>query len=369
MEDPIRVLLIEDSRTDAVMVTAVLDHAPDATFDIECADTLTAGLECLSGGGYDVVLLDLHLPDSAGLDTLSAAFRCAGETPIVVLTGSGDEGTGIRAVESGAQDYVLKGRVDARVLSRTVIYAIERQRVLAGLRQRLEGAGDAPGRIEATADAMRDFVSVVAHEIRSPLSVISVYADMLKARWDTMTPEKRADGLDAISLQVRYITRLTEDLLATEQIESGALRPRPEPVVLAAAISDSLELAGPGEPSAVDCPPGLTAWADSGHVRQMLVNYATNARRYGAPPFEISASAGDTCVEVKTTDAGEGVPEDLVPALFGRFVRDPRPERARRSTGLGLSIVRGLAAANGGDAWYERTADGRSCFALRLPQG
>ncbi|MGA9351794.1 MAG: response regulator [Anaerolineae bacterium] len=130
-----RVLLIEDNEDDALIIREMLVKAKGAPFDLEWADRLSTGLERLAEGGIDVVLLDLGLPDSRGLETLSKAHGQAPEAPIVVLTGLADETVGVKAVQNGAQDYLAKGQVDGNLLARTLHYAIERKQAEEALRE------------------------------------------------------------------------------------------------------------------------------------------------------------------------------------------------------------------------------------------
>jgi PAS domain S-box-containing protein len=128
MDDkPIKVLLIEDNPGDARLVQEMLVEARGAAFDLECADRLSAGLEYIADDGADVVLLDLGLPDSQGLETFDRTYAQAPEVPILVLLA-------VRAVQKGAQDYLVKGQVDSNLLARAVSYAIERKRAQEALR-------------------------------------------------------------------------------------------------------------------------------------------------------------------------------------------------------------------------------------------
>ena len=104
-------------------------------------------------------------------------------------------------------------------------------------------------------------------------------------------------------------------------------------------------------------------FADRGRVQQMLANYVNNAVRHGEPPVTVRTSRVDGSVEIRVEDGGTGVPIELVPRLFGKFVRGANDQ----GTGLGLFIVRELARAQGGDAWYEARPTGGAAFALRLP--
>jgi signal transduction histidine kinase len=98
----------------------------------------------------------------------------------------------------------------------------------------------------------------------------------------------------------------------------------------------------------------------------MLNNYLDNAFAYGRPPVEVRAAGQAGWVEVRVCDGGSGVPDAFASRLFARFSREPRVAGETEGTGLGLWIVRSLAQANGGGAWYEPNPGGGSCFCLRL---
>jgi len=121
----IRVLLIEDNPGDARLIEELLSDR--VSFQIEVTQRLSDGLEALSTGRFDVVLLDLSLPDSSGLDTLTKTHSQAHQVPIIIMTGLGDEKLAVEAVRKGAQDYLVKGEIDENVLPRAIRYAIERK--------------------------------------------------------------------------------------------------------------------------------------------------------------------------------------------------------------------------------------------------
>jgi len=132
-ENRLQVLLIEDNPGDVRLIREMLAEAATSDVGIESAESLSAGLEILTAGGFDVVLLDLGLPDSQGLATLGRIYARVPDIPIVVLTGHGDEAVAIEAVKQGAQDYLVKGEVDEKLLVRSIHYAVERRRLLAEL--------------------------------------------------------------------------------------------------------------------------------------------------------------------------------------------------------------------------------------------
>ncbi len=125
---PIRVLLIEDDPGDADLVKIVLAEVSTPKFQLTWADRLKVGLESLAKETPDLVLCDLSLPDSHGIETFLRVHAQAPKVPIVLMTGFDDETFALEAVRSGAQDYLVKGSVDGKLLARVIRYAIERKR-------------------------------------------------------------------------------------------------------------------------------------------------------------------------------------------------------------------------------------------------
>ncbi|MEA3209101.1 MAG: hypothetical protein QOE70_2158 [Chthoniobacter sp.] len=128
---PLLVLVVEDSPLYAEMVGKILSRTRQ--FEVKTAGSLRAGLECLKGGEVDIVLLDLSLPDSAGLETFRHIQNAAPQVPIIVLTGLDDESLATSTVTEGAQDYLVKGDFEAPTLIRAIRYAIERHRIRRAL--------------------------------------------------------------------------------------------------------------------------------------------------------------------------------------------------------------------------------------------
>ncbi|HXF92328.1 MAG TPA: response regulator [Nitrospiraceae bacterium] len=129
-----RVLLIEDNEDDAYLVQETLNERQEPRCDLEWTDRLRRGLKRLAEGRFDVVLLDLSLPDSQGLETFDRLQAQAHGVPLVVLTGLDDEAMAVQAVRKGAQDYLVKGRLVPDLLVRALRYAVERKQVEAALR-------------------------------------------------------------------------------------------------------------------------------------------------------------------------------------------------------------------------------------------
>lgn len=134
-EKRIKVLLVEDNPGDARLMQETLADVKGIAFDIEWVDLLSRGLERSQNNDIDVILLDLTLPDSQGIDSFFRLQRQSSGIPILVLTGLYDEKLAVKAVHEGAQDYLIKGQVDGNVLVRSIRYAIERQRIEEELRK------------------------------------------------------------------------------------------------------------------------------------------------------------------------------------------------------------------------------------------
>lgn len=136
--DQINVLLVEDDPDDALLIREMLGESDSVDFDVQHVQRLAAATEEISENSYGVILLDLTLPDSMGLDTFRDLHVLAEHTPIVVLTGLDDEAVGMEALRAGAQDYLMKGDVNSSLLVRALRYAIERQRLESRLAQALK---------------------------------------------------------------------------------------------------------------------------------------------------------------------------------------------------------------------------------------
>lgn len=127
---PLKVLLVEDNPGDARLVRELLSEVKGRAFELEWADSLGVGLERLAAGHYDVILLDMELADSIGLETLNTMLTAAPDVPVVIMTSLDDEELATVAVRNGAQDYLVKGMVQPNLLSRAILYAIERKQLV-----------------------------------------------------------------------------------------------------------------------------------------------------------------------------------------------------------------------------------------------
>jgi len=205
-----RILLIEDSPSDAELIQIYLESAGTVVFDVEVASTLADGLERIHASPFDVALVDLSLPDSQGIATCEAVRRSMPALPIIVLTGLDDEVTALKALEAGAQDYLVKGRIDASLLSRCIRYAFERQRSREQHRQSSERlrliAEQLPAVLWTTDLDLRltePTTRLVIEENSPPPPVGMRLADYLGADDAALAAHRRAVAGEAVSFDLR----------------------------------------------------------------------------------------------------------------------------------------------------------------------
>jgi DNA-binding response OmpR family regulator len=130
----ITALLIEDNPDDAMLIQRYLTGSPMVTYSLTHVGRLADGLKILKSIRFDVILLDLGLPDApAGIKTFEKAYAQASQIPIIVLTGYDDDTIAVESVQKGAQDYIVKGQVTGTMLGRAIRYAIERRKLLVQL--------------------------------------------------------------------------------------------------------------------------------------------------------------------------------------------------------------------------------------------
>src|ERR1043165_9371475 len=170
-----KVLLIEDNPGDARLIREMLAEEPEAPFALHTADRLAHGLEQLSAGETVLVLLDLSLPDSFGLETFTKVYAHSPTVPIIVLTGNDDQMLALTAVKGGAQDYLVKGRLDRELLLRSMQYSIERKRYQQQLEHQAnyDALTGLPNR-----NLLHDRLRQAVYSQRNPRAIAVVFMDL-----------------------------------------------------------------------------------------------------------------------------------------------------------------------------------------------
>ena len=220
-----------------------------------------------------------------------------------------------------------------------------------------------------------DFVLTASHELRSPLTSVQGFAELLMLERESLTP-KQAETVEVILDNCRHLVRLLNDLLDLARSDAGRLAIRPQPTEVAPLIEDVVrtmraQTEAASQTLGEDVPPGLpTINVEPARIRQILVNLITNAHEYSpeGASIEVSARVVGAEVEIAVSDNGPGIPADQVERIFERFTRgDAGLTQRVGGTGLGLAISKSLVEAHGGEIAVESTPGVGSIFRIHLP--
>jgi signal transduction histidine kinase len=371
---PLTVLLIEDHPGDAQLIRATLTAAAGAAFAIEHVDRLTRGLERLRAGGIDVVLLDLALPDSAGLETFRRVQAQAPAIPIIVLTDSDDESLAVTIVRDGAQDYLIKGLVDGGLVARAIRDAVERKHLEDRsrlLHESLERrVAERTGELAAANEELEAFTYSVSHDLRAPLRHIDGFVRLLEEHAQGRLDPKARHYLERIHEGAQQMGRLVDDLLLLARI--GRLAPEPHAVALQKLVGDVITDLAPeysgrqidwrvGELPEVECDPGL--------MRVVFTNLLSNAVKYTRPRARATVEIGSTMRHGERAlfvkDNGVGFDMKYADKLFGVFQR-LHGAGEFEGTGVGLATVRRIIRKHGGEISADAAPDRGATFFFTL---
>jgi signal transduction histidine kinase len=225
-------------------------------------------------------------------------------------------------------------------------------------------------------DRLKDeFVLTASHELRSPLTSVQGFAELLMLERDSLTP-KQVETVEIILDNCRHLVRLLNDLLDLARSDAGRLAVTPRPTEVAPLIDDAVrtmraQTQSAGQTLSEQIEPGLPLVdVEADRIRQILVNLLTNAHEYSpeGASIEATARAIGAEVEIAVTDNGPGIPETQLEHIFERFTRgDAGLTQRVGGTGLGLAISKSLVELHGGTIAVESTPGVGSTFSFRLP--
>ncbi len=387
METPLKVLLVEDNPGDVLLIEETLADGTGA-FELESVGRLAPALERLRTTGIHVVLLDLTLPDSAGLGTFTSVRANAPDVPIIVLTGLSDESLAVSTVRDGAQDYLIKGQVDGNLLGRTIRYAIERQHVrheletserrlraaleeIRGLNEDLERrVAERTSELAAANRELEAFTYSVSHDLRAPLRHVNGFAEMLEEELGGQLAPASRELLQRIQERAVQMGVMVDDLLKLARLGRQPLHRSLTPLteIVRKVIADlQSEIAGRavdwqiGDLPVVACDPGL--------LGVVFTNLLSNAVKYTRPReravIEVGEATRDGERVLFVRDNGVGFDMKYADKLFGVFQRLHRKEDFE-GTGVGLATVQRIINKHGGRIWAEAALDRGASFYFTL---
>lgn len=369
---PRSVLIVEDSRT----VAHTLAHRlREQGLHSSISHSLAGALTLLGGGEFDLVLLDLMLPDVEGLDGLAAIKAVRPGVPVVILTGRDDSALAVEALQAGAQDYLIKGQADTLLL-RTLTFACERNRVRLALDRmsaELKEKNEALERVNAEKDAL---LGMAAHDLRNPLAVIMGISSLLLEELEGPLAPSQVEFLQHIESSSAFMRALIDDLLDISTIGSGRLVLESKEIDLVALIDHNVamntRLAAPKAIRLAWIPPArqVLVHADWTRLEQVLNNLISNAVKYSerGTTTAVRLESTDGFVAITVADQGPGIPADEQERLFRPFERaSTRSTAGETSTGLGLAIAKKIVDAHGGRIELESSPGQGSTFRVHLP--
>ena len=380
---PIKLLLVEDNPDDVRLIQEMLSGTGAVPFSLEIASSLAAALLRLRAGGFDVLLLDLGLPDSRGLSTFASIHTAIPALPIIVFTGFGDQSLALQVVQQGAQDYLVKGQMDSNLIWRAIRYAVERGRgsrelVLSETRVRhlnesLERrVADRTAELAAANRELETFTYSVSHDLRAPLRQIDGFSRILVEHAGPDLDSKSQHYLHRIQEGTQHMGRLVDDLLNLAQLGRQEVNTRPTP--LGALVNDALgELRADMEDRAIQWTIGSlpVVECDPGLMKIVLTNLLSNAIKYTRPrevaTIEVGHRVSDGWDTVFVRDNGVGFNMKYADKLFGVFQRLHRADQFEGS-GVGLATVQRIIHKHGGEIWVETEPDKGATFSFTLAQ-
>jgi two-component system, sensor histidine kinase and response regulator len=344
--NPIAILLVEDNPADAQLIRYLLDEAPDVmstTFAIHQVDRISRAWDYLDRQQFDLILLDLSLPDGQGLNSLKKIKERARNTPIIVLSGLDDETVAMTAMQQGSQDYLVKGSTDTELLVRAIRYAIERQRLMTEHIQAKAQLSQQAAQLQRRNAELDEFAHTVAHQVQGLLGQIIGYSSFLEMAYLDALDEQGQLVVKRILQSGHKMNNVLSEILLLASVNRETFQTSSldmERVVGEACKRLAFEIKEHGAqlhfsenwPVAV----GYASW-----IEEVWVNYISNGLKYGGDPpvLHLGATAHDdatVCFWVK--DNGPGISEIDQKKLF---VAHTRLQQTRaRGEGLGLSIVR-----------------------------
>lgn len=380
LASPVKILLIEDDLAQARLLQEILKDAKEKTFTLVHVQRLQEAISKLNSNYFDVVLLDLTLPDSHGLASLGPLNEYAPSIPIVVLTNTNDERLALEAVRQGAQDYLVKRQVNLDSLVRSLSYAIERKQNAENLRKSHENlAVQVKQQKEDLVKALEvnqlraELVSMISHDFRNPLTTILLSTGLLEDHEQKLTNEQKIRQYQRIRGAIKDLTGLLDEILLVGKAEAGKLscelvalalepfcRKLVEELQLASNNNQELFFSSSGELN--------TGLWDKQLLKHILFNLLSNAIKYSPEGglITLRLERKEEWLLIRVSDQGMGIPEADLQGLFEPFHRGENVDSIP-GTGLGLAIVKNCVEVHGGTIQVSSKLGMGSTFKIMLP--
>jgi two-component system, sensor histidine kinase and response regulator len=360
----LKVLLVEDHVLHANLICDHLDKSAGDGFCVERAGRLSEAIERLGRGGIDVVLLDLGLPDSQIEDTLPRIVETGVDVPVIILTLLNDLEIAIKAIQQGAQDYLLKSDLNGELLIRVIRSAIERKTMQRELQSYV-------AKLEQSNERLKDFAHILAHEIKSPLTAVQAALNIVNDKYRAQFDDETTDFLNVGSTAIWNMSELVDRLF--DFVSIGLRNSEFSDVDVEVVFYQAYALLKPAIKDAnasITHDPLPTVRGNEIQIRQLFKNLISNALKYCGtvtPRIHVAAEENDKNWIISITDNGPGVPAEHRERIFDMFVRLENVAEIP-GTGIGLSFCKLIVENHGGNIWVESAPGQGSVFLFTLPK-
>lgn len=348
----INILLIEDNPADARLVEEMLSDTGMLDFELETVGSLSLGHKRMEANHVDIVIMDLNLPDSSGIETFVTTHRKFPRVPVLVLTGINDDELGVRTVQEGAQNYLVKQDLTAPFLVRSIRYSIERNKL----------------RIAA-----EELMNMIVHEFRSPMAVVKESASqLLDGIHGGITAEQR-EYISMIHENAARMETLVADLLNMARIDIGTMKLDLNELDLGGLVksiaAQYMKMAADKglRIEAIVPERKIMISADRDRLTQAIVNILSNSIKFtGQGLISVSVTDDRLSAVCSIKDTGPGIPQDELPYIFDKY-RQAGPKRAK-GLGLGLYICKNIIELHGGSIMARSKAGTGTEMIFTLPK-
>jgi len=370
-----RILVVDDEKEIRDFLLKALTRLKG--YDVELAESGEEALKKIEKGNFDLVLTDLKMPNTDGLQLVTEIGKSKPEILTVLMTGHGTIDSALEAMKRGASDYLTKPLNLDEMIVRLQRVLEERQRFvkLRDFATQLEKANQELKRID---EMKSEFVSVASHELRTPLAAIKNAVQLILQGKTGEINENQKNFLSMAERNISRLTNILNNLLDLSRIESGKIDLKIEeldPRTPIEFILSSLKPQADGKSIQlrIEIHKELPAvYGDREKIEQILTNLVGNAIKFTPEGGEITVSArpspqGKNKLAISVRDSGIGISEDQFEKIFEKFHQvEGSLHRSVSGTGLGLAITKGLVEAHHGEIWVESQIGKGSTFTFTL---